>query len=363
MMLGDKFGMLVMWERWLGLYKKVMAGYQGWFLAEGYGYGSGFVHWGGIDRTPPRATVDLWPDLSEFDEDETFPTNFSFADGTPARVFSSAVAKTVDRHFEWMEEYGIDGVFVQRFGGYITDQSNWNYQRACAVLNLSREGANRHGRLYAVMYDVAFDRSSVEDIKADWTRLVNEMKLMETPAYLRHRGAPVVALWGYGFGHRAFDPDAAKELFQFFKKPENGACTIMLGVPNDWASWTDERMTLLRQYTTIISPWNVGRYGSPEAAQRHFRQYWPGDLELCRQHDLDYYAVAFPGFSWTNLQDGNAPLDQIPRLGGALLLEPAGGDKAVRHEHGLRGDVRRGGRGDGDLQVHQSATSGPVCHL
>ena len=62
--------------------------------------------------------------------------------------------------------------------------------------NLSREGANRHGRLYAVMYDVAFDRSSVEDIKADWTRLVNEMKLMETPAYLRHRGAPVVALWG-----------------------------------------------------------------------------------------------------------------------------------------------------------------------
>ncbi|MFP6645903.1 MAG: hypothetical protein VCF24_20455 [Candidatus Latescibacterota bacterium] len=187
------------------------------------------------------------------------------------------------------------------------------------MLNLSREGANRHGRLYAVMYDVAFDRSSVEAIKADWTRLVNEMKLMETPAYLRHRGVPVVSLWGYGFGHRAFDPEAAEELLQFFKKPENGGCTIMLGVPNDWASWTDERMTLLREYTTIISPWNVGRYRSPEAAQSHFRQYWPGDLELCRQQDLDYYAVAFPGFSWTNLQNGNAPLDQIPRLGGRFF--------------------------------------------
>ena len=235
-----------------------MAGYQGWFLAEGDGYDSGFVHCGGIDRTPPRATVDLWPDLSEFDVNETFPTNFSYADGTPARVFSSAVPRTVDHHFEWMADYGIDGVFVQRFGAYIRDQSNWNYQRACAVLNLSREGANRHGRLYAVMYDVAFDRSSVEAIKADWTRLVNEMKLMETPAYLRLCGAPVVSLWGYGFGHRAFDPEAAEELLQFFKKPENGGCTIMLGVPNDWASWTDERMTLLRSTRRSSAPGTWG---------------------------------------------------------------------------------------------------------
>ena len=73
------------------LYNKVMTGYQGWFLAKGDGYEPGFIHWGGVDQTPPRATVDLWPDLSEFDEDETFPTNFRYADGTPARVFSSAV--------------------------------------------------------------------------------------------------------------------------------------------------------------------------------------------------------------------------------------------------------------------------------
>ena len=301
------------------LYNKVMAGYQGWFLAEGDGYDSGFVHWGGVDRTPPRATVDLWPDLSEFDRGETFVTNFRYPDGTPARVFSSAVRQTVDRHFQWMAEYGIDGGFVQRFGAYISDQSNWNYQRACAVLNLVREGANRHGRVFAVMYDVAFDHSSVAAIKADWTRLVEEMKLMETPAYLHHRGAPVVSLWGYGFGHRAFDPEAARELLEFFKKPENGGCTIMLGVPNDWATWADERMTLLQEHATIISPWNVGRYNSPESAGEHFRQYWPGDLELSRRHDLDYYAVAFPGFSWTNLRQGSAPLDQIPRQGGRFF--------------------------------------------
>jgi hypothetical protein len=299
--------------------QKVMAGYQGWFLAKGDGYKPGFVHWGGVDRTPPRCTVDLWPDLTEHDEDETFPTNFRYADGTPARVFSSAVRKTVDRHFKWMAEYGIDGAFVQRFGSCVSNQKNWNYQRSCAVLNRCREAANRNGRLYAVMYDVNFDRRAVDVMKADWTRLVNEMKLMKTPAYMRHRGAPVVSLWGYGFGHRKFDAKAAEELLQFFKKPENGGCTIMLGVPNDWASWKDERMTLLKKYATIVSPWNVGRYGSPEGAERHFRRYWPKDLEFCKKNGLDYYAVAFPGFSWTNLQKGNATLDQIPRLGGRFL--------------------------------------------
>jgi hypothetical protein len=301
------------------IYNKVMCGYQGWFLAKGDGYEPGFVHWGGVDRTPPRASVDLWPDLSEYDEDETFPTNFRYPDGTRARVFSSAVLKTVNRHFEWMAEYGIDGVFVQRFGSCISNQENWNYLRTCAVLNRCREAANRNGRLYAVMYDVNFDQGAVDVIKADWLRLVNEMKLMQTPAYMRHRGAPVVSLWGYGFGHRKFDPKAAEDLLSFFKKPENGGCTIMLGVPNDWASWTDERMTLLRKYGTIISPWNVGRYHSPETAENHFRKYWPGDLAFCTKNDLDYYAVAFPGFSWTNLQKGNSPLNQTPRRGGRFF--------------------------------------------
>jgi hypothetical protein len=40
---------------------------------------------------------------------------------------------------------------------------------------------------------------------------------------------------------------------------------------------------------------------------------------LSRRHDLDYYAVAFPGFSWTNLRQGSAPLDQIPRQGGRFF--------------------------------------------
>jgi len=296
------------------LYKKVMCGYQGWFMAKGDGYGMGFVHWGGVDRDPPRCTVDLWPDLTEYGPDEIFPTKYKHKDGSTAHVFSSTVKKTVLRHFDWMKQYGIDGAFVQRFGSVIWNQSSADYKRTCAVLSHCREGANRNGRTFAVMYDVSFSRRSVDVIMKDWSRLINEMKLTKTPAYLKHRGHPVVSLWGYGF--RRFDAEATKELFEFFKKPENGGCTIMLGIPNEWVLWNDDKIKLMEKYAHIISPWNVGRYNSPEGAKGYFAARWPKDLEWCKKHDKDYYAVVFPGFSWNNLHHGRSPLNDIPRLKG-----------------------------------------------
>ena len=305
------------------VHRKVMCGYQGWFMAKGDGYVPGFVHWNGgggrIDGTPPRCSVDFWPDMSELGPNERFATTYRHADGSTAYVFSSTVKTTVLRHFKWMKDAGIDGVFVQRFTGCVSNQKDWNYRRTCEVLNHCREGANRYGRAYAVMYDTDFDRRAVDVMTADWKRLVGEMKLMATRAYIRHRGAPVISLWGYGFGHRKFDAAATAEFFEFLKRPENGGCTIMLGVPNDWASWTDDRMRLLKKYATIISPWNVGRYGSPDGAQNHFAKHFPGDLALCKKHDKDYYAVVFPGFSWANMHEGGSPLNQTPRLGGRFL--------------------------------------------
>lgn len=298
---------------------KIMAGYQGWFLAEGDGYNRGFTHWGEVGKNPPRCTVDFWPDLTEYDEDELYNTNYRHRDGSVAKVFSSTNKKTVVRHFKWMKDYGMDGVFVQRFTSCVSNQNNWNYLRSCAVLHNCREGANRYGRVFAVMYDTNFDRKAVDAMKADWTRLMKDMKLTKTSAYMRHKGAPVVSLWGYGFGHRKFDSKATEELFKFFKKPENGGCTIMLGVPNDWVNWKDDRMSLLKKYATVISPWNVGRYRNVEGAKNHFKKHWPKDIKFCKENDMDYYAVVFPGFSWTNLKKGTAKLNQIPRNNGKFI--------------------------------------------
>lgn len=301
------------------LYNTVMCGYQGWFMARDDGYQMGYVHWGPVDRKPPSCTVDLWPDVSELDDDEKFPTNYRHADGSPAYVFSSTVPKTVQRHFRWMQQYGIDGAFVQRFSSCLGNQDDWNYRRTCAVLHHCRAGAHRSGRALAVMYDAHFDDESVDKLQGDWSRLVREMQLPGDSQYIRHRGGPVVGLWGFGFEHRKFDAAAAERLFEFFQRPENGGCTILLGVPQDWAGWQDERMRLLKKYATVISPWTVGSYGDAASAAQYVKEHWPRDLSFCREHDKDYYPVAFPGFSWTNLEAGKFPLNQIPRERGKLF--------------------------------------------
>ncbi len=323
------------------LYNKVMCGYQGWFTHKLDGYTPHNIHWAGgggdIDQDPPRCSVDLWPDLSECDSDELFPTRYKHVDGSTAYVFSSTQRKTVVRHFKWMQEYGIDGVFKQRFAGAFTKDGVFSrdtvkYRSGLAALANCREGANRYGRVYAVMYDVDFSAKTVDAIIKDWTVLYNEMGITRTPAYIRHRGGPVVSLWGYGFAHRAFDDAAAGRLFQFLKDPKNGGCTIMLGVNNNWTEMKGAQIELLKTYATIVSPWNVGRYNSPDGAQHHFDRWVPGDTVFCRLHGLDYYPVIFPGFSWANLKyEQNAKLNQIPRLGGKFFWSQV---EAVR-KHGL----------------------------
>ena len=55
-----------------GLSGRVVAGYQGWFRAEGDGSGLGFFHYHKRGRFEPGAcTIDLWPDMSEMGDDES----------------------------------------------------------------------------------------------------------------------------------------------------------------------------------------------------------------------------------------------------------------------------------------------------
>ncbi len=263
--------------------------------------------------------------MSELDEDEQIDTNYRYEDGTPGKIFRSTHKKTVMRHFEWMKEYGLDGVWVQRFTGEIDPDAPESHHdlRTTTVLMHVREAANTYGRGFAVMYDCGFDRKEGDEIIKDWDRLVNEMKILETPAYIQHDGVPVVSLWGYGFGHRGFDYDAARELFEFIKSDRGGNATIMLGVNNNWRDYPPEVLELLQEFGTIISPWNVGRYGTLEGAEEHFAEKFPGDIAWCEEQRKRYYPVIFPGFSWANLQDGQAPLNHIFRLGGKFAWRQA----------------------------------------
>ena len=75
---------------------KVMCGYQGWFSCSGDGSRLGWIHWGRSAHEsfgPGNVTVDLWPDVREFSDEERYATDFRHSDGRVAEVYSSAEQK------------------------------------------------------------------------------------------------------------------------------------------------------------------------------------------------------------------------------------------------------------------------------
>ncbi len=302
---------------------KVMSGYQGWFTAPGDGSGRGWFHYAGRGGFEPgRCSIDLWPDVSELDEDERHATPFRHADGSVAYVFSSLHRKTVLRHFRWMQDYGLDGAFVQRFTPGPDDRVHLYHNNT--VLAHCREGANRYGRTYAVMYDTHFDAPALDRLRTDWMRLVDRMQITGDPAYQRHKGKPVISLWGFGFTHRRWDADAARSLIEFLKNdPKYGKMTVMLGVPAWWRTRQrdcidDPAVLEVLERADVVSPWNVGRFARMEDVTHHANIRLAPDLAWCTERGLDYMPVVFPGFSWHNMQP-DQPLDQIPRRKGRFL--------------------------------------------
>ena len=304
------------------LERKLGVGYQGWFNTADDGAGRGWTHWAKDARKPfgpGNVKVDVWPDVSELAPEERFKTGFSKADGAPAEVFSSFVPATVLRHFRWMKEYGIDAAFVQRFAADLGDPRVLKHNNV--VLASCREGANRSGRGWCVMYDLTgLKAGRMENLKADWRSLREKMKIGEDPAYQKHRGRPLVAVWGVGFSDgRAYTLAECADLVAFFKAD---GCSVMLGVPSFWRDLhrdaaPDPALHDLLKQADVLSPWSVGRYGTPEQAASHGAKVWAADAAWCREAKLDWLPVAFPGFSWHHMT-GKA-LDQIPRRKGAFF--------------------------------------------
>lgn len=305
---------------------KVMCGYQGWFRCPGDGSGQGWVHWGrGNAFNPDSCTIDYWPDTRELTNAEKYPTAFEHADGSKAYVYSAFDKKPVLRHFEWMKEAGIHGVFLQRFiNGTEPPIKLYGYTK---VLENVREGANTYGRSWALMYDMSGAGNAERAIrlfKTDWKRLIDQMNLGNDPndkAYQHHNGKPLVAIWGL-FENREGMPEFYNEIIDFVKNdPVYGGFSVMIGSENYWRDGKSEEYEILREAmkkADIISPWTVGRYRSPDGAEEFIKRMHGPDIAWCKEHDIDFLPVIFSGFSWHNLKK-DPPLDQIPRLQGQFL--------------------------------------------
>lgn len=303
----------------------VMAGYQGWFNTPEDGAGLGWKHFEKEKEFKlGKCTIDLWPDVSEYEK--TYETAFKLPDETPAKVFSSYDASTTDLHFKWMKQYGIDGVFMQRFVVSIRNQKGKdNYNK---ILNNAVLSAEKYDRAICLMYDLSGMEAGEEDILiCDWKELCEKYKLVSrnNNHYVYHHGKPLVAVWGIGFNdRRKYGYEQVKKIIDFLKSE---GCSILVGVPTHWRTLTidavsDTRLLELVKQADIVHPWLVGRFDNN--TYEPYRKSIEEDIKWCKANGKDYMPVLFPGFSWHNMKK-DAPQNMIPRLGGRFFWQQVKG--------------------------------------
>ncbi|BAJ30851.1 hypothetical protein KSE_50730 [Kitasatospora setae KM-6054] len=272
---------------------KVTVGYQGWFACPGDGAPiNGWWHWAqnwGQAPSNTNKSIVAWPDVREYPK--TYATAFAnLENGQQAALFSSYDQSTVDLHFRWMKQYGIDTAALQRF-----DPTGGEGPTRDAMAGRVRSAAESQGVKFYLMYDVSDWTTMQSDIKADWT---NKMSAhTASPAYARQNGKPVVCVWGFGFNdnQRPFTPAQCLDVLNWFKAQ---GCYVIGGVPTWWRTGDrDSRAGFSDVYHAfdMLSPWLVGRIGSAADADNFYNVATVPDLAECAAHGIDYQPCVLPG--------------------------------------------------------------------
>ena len=312
----------------------VMAGYQGWFAAEGDDSGRGWYHYRHNCGFQPGCTaVDFWPDITEYTKKYESPFNYS--DGTSAYLYSPYDEESVDLQFKWMKDYNIDGVFMQRFVMEVKNTNPQGKRHFNKVLENALRAAKKYGRAISIMYDLSGCSSEdVAYVEQDWNELQTLFSLFDNtkhPTYVRHNGKPLLAIWGVGFNdNRKYTIADAQQLINKLKGPEK-KISVLLGVPYYWRTLNNdtENSSLLHTVVKscdIIMPWAVGRYNTDSYAGIAGPSL-AGDIAWCKQNNVDYVPGVFPGFSWGNLKKDYSLYNSIPRDNGNFLWKQIAGAK------------------------------------
>lgn len=302
----------------------VMAGYQGWFGTPEDGCkhaeskNTGWYHYRENDMFKPgvlRNSIDMWPDMSEYSK--RYDTDFKFDDGSTAQVYSAYDESSVLLHFKWMQDYGIDGVFMQRFVGEVIDnpagEDHFN-----TVLAHAMKGSDTYQRAIAVMYDLGgYNPSRFDKVIADAQWIYNTYASTKK-YYLHENGKPMIALWGVGFNptERSYNNEDIQALVD---KLKDMGYSIMLGASTYWRrgggdTWSPDLASLhtLIKSADVVMPWYVGRYSTIDdfktgGNERGFAAMVANDLEWCKTASLEdgvninFAPLCFPGASDMNM--------------------------------------------------------------
>ncbi|HEY0609368.1 MAG TPA: lectin [Chitinophaga sp.] len=274
---------------------KVTVGYQGWFACVGDGSPiNAWWHWTQNWGQVPSSTnngIKSWPDVRDYTN--TFATGWAnLNNGQQARLFSSFSDQSVNVHFQWMQQFGIDCAALQRFNPNGTEGPIRD-----AITAKVRTAAETYGRKFYIMYDVSGWTNMQSEIKTDWT---NKMKAYtSSSAYAKQNGKPVVCIWGFGFNdnNHNFTAAACLDVINWFK---GQGCYVIGGIPTWWRTApadADSRQGFLDIYRAfnMISPWMVGRIGDANGSDWFYNNVNIGDQDFCNQNGIDYQPCVLPG--------------------------------------------------------------------
>ena len=297
------------------------AGYQLWFSAAEAD--AGWVHWGGHTANPSPGngnfSFDVYPYTKDYiDNGATLYESHlgALGNGDKSVLFNSKDDEIVDTHFQWISEYGIDCLAVQRFGfgsngNKIDDARNH-------LLTVMKK-AEKYDKTFYVMYDVSGQGTqSYDDFYAkmtnDWVLNVEQPGVASSTAYAHAEGKPVVCIWGItgNAGDTNYPGgDTAARVVRWFQ--ERGYYVIIGTPDNSYATRTGEYLEPFI-LADMISPWTVGRYRENSVA-KWLQSNIATDLAFGEKYDNEYQPVIFPGFSWAGMENGGKPND-YPRNAG-----------------------------------------------
>ncbi|MGD2090942.1 MAG: DUF4214 domain-containing protein [Candidatus Aminicenantes bacterium] len=328
----------------------VLAGYQGWFATPANNIIKRWSHW--CKRGDPQpggyTSFELYPDLSEYKNEDLHETGYAdLHGGGKSLLYDSDRDGVVGLHFQWMEEYGLDGIALQRFLSDIQSKVNLKWRNSTALrVKKSSEAA---GKFFYIMYDITNYKKGnqlVEDILDDVEEsLKKELKLLDSPGYARQDGRPVIAIWGLGFPHIHKNLHVTKEdaIRLIRKLQDSHGCYVAGGVPYCWRLGENDSipgwLDVYKSFDMLI-PWSVGRYPGMDDVNEHFERMWKPDKEFCAAEKIDLQRVIYPGFAWSNKKEAieqereisssrhlsgtrQAPQNQVPRLAGKFFWRQA----------------------------------------
>lgn len=320
-----------MYDTYQGL---VMCGYQGWHGCPGDGSlysqtSDPWTHYADKWSFPRvfspgvgRNGFDFWPEVSEY-EITYEATAFTLPDGTHPRLYSAYDESTVRTHFRWMKEYGIDGVFMQRFASQIGNAVA--IERSDKVLESAMKASNDYGRAICMMYDmVGLNESmTVEMMIQDIRDVSAKYNFFDREAgqkyYLYHNGKPLIALVSIdeNINYTIADAQAIVDACQAM------GFSVMVSGPTYWREGggdcpysTDALHALIRD-ADIHTPWYVGRYDHDATAGAHggsFDSFKESTLNPDKAwmdlNEVEFAPLCFAGYSDRNQHPGNKVFDR-----------------------------------------------------